>query len=272
MKSFFTKLIFAAAAVTCSCEYEKLPTYSGQDQVYFAYAYDVLTGVVDEQFVHFGYDKPVKQETTLYISVQVMGSVADVDRPVTAIFVDSLSTATLGRDVELLPALSFVPAGKPTGSVAVKIKNTAALYDTVLEASIRIVGNERFHADYTKTRHSSVNTEGKIVSTQYHVRFDNATNMPRLWSENMGECTRMFGEYSNVKFDLMCRELGFTIDLFQYSDGDGESEEIFNVRIYPYSRSWIQIINGYLNQFRETNGYPLRDEYGREVKMGLNIS
>ncbi|MDR1342164.1 MAG: DUF4843 domain-containing protein, partial [Prevotellaceae bacterium] len=199
MKTHTAKLIFTmAASLACSsCEYEKLPAYSGQDQVYFAYADNVVTSVVDEMFLHFGYDKPVKQETTLYVSVKVMGSVADVDRPVSFIFVDSLSTATLGRDVELLPAQSFVPAGKALGHVAVKLKNTTALYDTVLLAAVRIVQNEHFHADYVKTRYSSINREGKIVSTVYRIRFDNAVDMPRLWSENLSACTGMFGEYSN---------------------------------------------------------------------------
>ncbi|MDR1021770.1 MAG: DUF4843 domain-containing protein [Prevotellaceae bacterium] len=273
MKTHVTKLIFTvAAALASSCEYEKLPTYSGQDQVYFAYADNAAVNVVDEVFLHFGYDNPVKQETTLYVSVKVMGSVADVDRPVSVTFVDSLSTATLGRDVELLPAQSLVPAGKALGRIAVKLKNTTALYDTVLTVAVRIVQNEHFHADYVKTRYPHINTEGKIVSTLYRIRFDNAVSMPRLWSENLSTCITMFGEYSDVKFNLMCERLGFTRDLFSYEDGDGDPQELFNARIAPYSKSWNQIINTYLNEFKETNGAPLRDEYGREVKMGLDIS
>jgi hypothetical protein len=83
--------------------------------------------MVDNTFLHFGYDKPVKQKTTLYVSVKVMGSVADVDRPVSAVLVDSLSTATLGRNVELLSALSLVPAGETTGHVVVRFRSTTAL-------------------------------------------------------------------------------------------------------------------------------------------------
>jgi hypothetical protein len=80
------------------------------------------------------------------------------------------------------------------GRLAVKLKNTTALYDTVLVAAVRIVGNESFHAYYATTRFASINTGGgKIVSTLYYISFDNATNMPRLWSENLDLCTMMFG-------------------------------------------------------------------------------
>lgn len=274
MKPYLTKLALLAATLACSCEYEKLPTYSGHDQIYFAYADDVLNTVnmVDEIFVHFGYDEPMKPETTLYVSVKVMGSIAGVDRPVSCVFVDSLSTATLGRDVELLPERSFVPAGSVFGSIALKVKNTPTLYDTVLVASVRLVANEYFHADYTKTRFSAVNSEGRIVSTEYHVRFDNASDMPRLWSENLDKCTQMFGEYSNVKFDLMCHLLGFDRAYFSYDDGNGSSASLFDARIQPYAISWNQIVNRYLKQYEATYGAPMLDENGKEIKMGLTIS
>jgi hypothetical protein len=272
MKSYLTKPALLAAMLACSCEYEKLPTYSGQDQIYFAYADDGSTNTANELFVHFGYDEPMKPETTLYVSVKVMGSLADVDRPVSFVLVDSLTTATPGRDVELLPEQSFVPAGKVLGSVAVKIKNTAALYDTVFRASIRLVGNEYFHADYTKTRFPSINTEGKIVSTEYHLQFDNASEMPRLWIENLEACTQMFGEYSNVKFELMCRLLGFDREYFSYEDGEGSADDLFATRISSYAISWNQTVNQYLNRYEETYGFRMLDENGKEIKMGLTIS
>jgi hypothetical protein len=268
MKPYFTKILLLMATLVSSCEYEGLPTYSGQDQIYFAYADNVMTSVVDEQYLHFGYDEVMKQETILYVSVKVMGSLASVDRPVTAVLVDSLSTATLGRDVELLPALSVVPAGKPLGVVAIKIKNTTSLYDTVLVAALRLVENEYFHTDYTKTRYSSINSEGKIVSTAYRIWFDNDVDVPRLWAENLERCTMMFGEYSNVKFALMCRLLGFDKNYFSYSEGNSQS--IFAARISPYALAWVRIVTRYLNEFREEKGYPLRDELGREVKMGVS--
>lgn len=271
MKPYLTKLALLAATLACSCEYEKLPTYSGQDQIYFAYADDVLS-MVDELFVHFGYDEPMKPETTLYVGVKVMGSIADVDRPVSFVLVDSLSTATPGRDVELLPELSLVPAGKELGLIALKLKNTAALRDTVLAIGIRLVENESFHADYTKTRFSNVNSseEKKIVSTEYRVRFDNANIIPRLWFENLEKCNAIFGEFSNTKFELMCSLLGFDRSYFSYTEGN--PEELFTARINLYSLSWIQTMNRYLNEFREKHGYALRDEYGNEIKMGSTIN
>jgi hypothetical protein len=269
MKQHLTKLIFLAVALAGSCEYEGLPTYSGQDQIYFAYADETPAGMVDEQLVHFGYDDPMKPETTLYVSVKVMGSLADVDRPVSVVLVDSLSTATPGRDVELLPAQSLVPAGKELGTVALKLKNTTALKDTVLVVAIRLVGNEHFHADYTKTRYSSVNSEGKIVSTVYRVRFDNANSIPRLWVENLVQCTTMFGEYSETKFDLMCRLLGFDRSYFSYTEGN--SGDLFYSRINLYAKSWIQTVNRYLKEYKDAHNAPLRDENG-EIKMGLDIS
>ncbi|MDR0414066.1 MAG: DUF4843 domain-containing protein [Prevotellaceae bacterium] len=269
MKQNITKLALLLATLACSCEYEKLPTYSGQDQIYFAYADGMSINMTDEQFLHFGYDEPMKPETTLYVSVKVMGSVADVDRPVSFVLVDSQSTARMNRDLELLPALSLVPAGKALGVVAIKLKNTTALRDTVLEATFRLVENECFHTDYTKTRYPNVNSEGKIVSTVYRVRFDNAASMPRLWVENLDKCTQMFGEFSEVKFDLMCRLLGFDKSYFSYDDGE-DPLVLFDARINLYSQSWVRTVNRYLNEYREINGRPMVDEHGKEVKMGTS--
>jgi hypothetical protein len=70
----------------------------------------------------------------------------------------------------------------------------------------------------------------------------------------------------------MCSLLGFTREYFSYSDEDGTSEELFNARIYPYSRTWNQIVSRYLNEFKAKNGHDLRDEHGQIVKMGLDIS
>ncbi|MDR3366522.1 MAG: DUF4843 domain-containing protein [Prevotellaceae bacterium] len=270
MNPHFTKLALLAATILGSCEYEGLPTYSGQDQIYFAYADGVPASMTDEQVIHFGYDEPMKPETTLYVSVKVMGSVADLDRPVSLALVDSLSTATLGRDVEVLPAQSFVPAGEPIGHVAIKVKNTSALFDTVLVAAFRLVENDAFHADYTKTRYSNINSEAKIISTLFRIRFDNSAEMPRLWVENLDECSLMFGEYSEVKFTLMCNLLGFDRTYFSYTEGD--SQALFLSRINLYAKSWIQTVNRYLKEYKEKNGSPLRDEKGKEVKMGLDIS
>jgi hypothetical protein len=262
-------MLLLAATLTGSCEYEKLPTYSGQDQIYFAYADNAMASVVDEQVLHFGYDEVEKWDTILYLNVKVMGSLAGVDRPVSFVLLDS-STATLGRDVELLPAQSFVPAGEPLGKIAIKVKNTAALSDTVLVASIKLVGNEYFHADYTKTRYPNLNSEGKIVSTVIHVRFDNANEMPRLWFENLDKCTVLFGEYSNVKFNLMCDVLGISRSYFSYTEGNPDA--LFLERINTYAMAWVRAVNRYLNEHKEKNGTSLHDEKGKEVKMGSNIS
>ena len=275
MKKYIFITIMALIPLFYGCEYETLPTYSGADQIYFGYAdVDAERHLVrnDSVVVKFGYDAVIKSDSVISIRVKVMGSVVDYNRPVNFILVDSTSTAHLGSDVELLTDQSSVPPGSTVGNIYVKLHNTENLNDTSLVASLRLIENEHFKADYHFTRYADINKDSIIVSTQIRIRFDNENEMPNMWAN---PATKMyfdmvFGPYSRVKFALMCQILpGCTREFFTYASGENP-QTIFSNR-FPMGllAGWARGLNTYLVTYKsEHDGTPLYDENGNEVKSG----
>jgi hypothetical protein len=226
----------------------------------------------DSVVVKFGYDAVIKSDSVIKISVKVMGSVVDYDRPVNFILVDSTSTARLGGDVELLTDRSFVPADSISGNIYVKLHNTENLNDTSLVASLRLIENEHFKADYHFTRYADVNRDSIIMSTQIRVRFDNGSEMPNMWANPTTKMyfDMIFGSYSRVKFTLMCQILpGCTREYFTYASGENP-QTVFSAR-FPMGllAAWARGLNTYLTTYKsEHDGIPLYDENGNEVKSG----
>ncbi|MDR0559222.1 MAG: DUF4843 domain-containing protein [Prevotellaceae bacterium] len=277
MKKYVFISLIALISLFYSCEHEALPTYSGEDQIYFAYADDsqLVNVREDSTIVKFGYDPVIKNDSTISIEVKVMGSVVDYDRPVKFILVDSTSTAKLGVDIELLADSSFVPAGKITGKIYVKVFNIPEnLNDTALLASLRLVENQHFKADYDKTRDSNINSTEKIVSTQYRVWFDNGSEIPNFWAhaQYRQAFNMIFGPYSRAKFALMCQILpGCTREYFTY-ENPATVATVFSSR-FPMGllAGWAMGLNAYLNAYKEEHGEPLLDENGNEIKSGTTF-
>jgi hypothetical protein len=277
MKIHIYNTIALLASLLYSCQYEALPTYSGIDQIYFSYSDSLRLGTVDfiqtdSVVIQFGYDAVIKSDSIVGIGVNVMGNVVDYDRPVRFMLVDSTSTALRGRDVDLLPDRSLVPAGKNTGKIYIKLYNTDNLNETSLLASLRLLENEYFKTDYRLTPVDYINSEGKMVSTEYRVRFDNANERPNLWANPTTSVffDMVFGTYSRVKFTLMCQILpGCTREYFTYGP-DENPMTVFNER-FPIGlmAGWARGLNSYLAAYKEEhNDTPLCDENGKEITIG----
>jgi len=271
-QKFFLTLV-AVFPLLFSCEYETLPTYSGVDQIYFA-NYDVPSGntsVTNGRIVKFGYDDVIKADSTITILVKVMGSITDFPRSVDFILDETKSSAKLGRDIELLHERSLVPAGVNTGRIVVKLKNTEALDDTLLVATLRLVENEFFKTDYIRTPSKYVNEHFKFESTEYLVLFDNAFEMPNLWAHptHGAQITTAFGKYSRKKFELMCQVLpGCSRAYFTYKEGENP-QTVFNSR-FPIGviSAWARALHNYLLEYYEKNGEWLLDENGEVIESG----
>jgi hypothetical protein len=269
-------LLVILAAVFNACEYETLPVYSGENQVYFNYAddlYDANTPVIDSLLVHFGYDIVPKADTTITVAIKIMGSIADYDRPVDFIIIDSLTTAVVGQDIELLKDKSFITANKVTGKIAVKLKNTENLNDTVLRVAFLLVENQHFKADYDQTRYASINNKGNIASNRYRILFDNSSDMPNLWAHATYAVrfNTFFGPYSTKKFRIMCELFHFDWDYFTYLPNETPST-IFNAR-FPSTLTiaWARAFNRYLDEYAALNGERLLEDNGTEMKGNSSL-
>jgi hypothetical protein len=272
MKKYIQFITLSVMLVFCACEQETLPTYNGQNEVYFRYASETTASyVVDSSLIRFGYDTKIKDDSIIRIKVRVMGEVVDYDRPVNFILVDTSSTAKPGGDIDLLLDRSFVPAGKIDGEIVVKIKNTANLNNKYLKAGLRLVENEYFKVDYKKTLHSAINNAGNIVATEYRVVFDNASEMPNLWAfYETSRFAMFFGAYTDKKFRLLCEIGGFDRDYFTYIPPQTASA-VFTERFPTAIVTMVcRLMNRYLIEYEATHGEPLREDNGQIMEMGLS--
>ncbi|MDR1762547.1 MAG: DUF4843 domain-containing protein [Dysgonamonadaceae bacterium] len=278
MKNKILSIILTALAATAfySCEYETLPSYSADDQIYFSYADErVPTYIVDSSFVRFGYDIVVKADTIVWIEVKVQGKMTDYDRPVNFGLIAEQTTAQLGRDVELLPEISLVPAGSVLGKIYLKLKNTAALDNNMFVAAIELKENEYFKTDFVETSNATINKKGTINSTHFRIYFDNANEAPNFWvtSPYDGYLNLMFGRYSKKKFAILCDLFGFDREYFSYdiSLSSDAISALFNSRFTSVlSTGWSRIFKLYLEDYRQTHGEPLYEDDGTEMTGGTS--
>jgi hypothetical protein len=270
MKKQIQFITLSLALIFCACDHETLPTYSGQNEIYFRYAGEAeAINVVDSALIRFGYDTKIKDDSIVSIKVRVMGDVVDYDRPVNFILVDTSSTAKLESDIDLLLDQSFVPAGKIDGQIVVKLKNTSNLDHKYLKAGLRLVENVHFKVNYKKTLHSAINNAGKIVATEYRVIFDNASEMPNLWAFYESRFLMFFGTYTDKKFRLLCETGGFDRDYFSYDPATQNPSTVFNDR-FPISivSMACRLMNRYFIEYEATHGELLLEDNGEKMEMG----
>jgi hypothetical protein len=260
-------LFLTALCFLYSCEYELLPTYSGQDQIFFRYADEGMAiNRVDSTVIKFGYDPEMKTDSTIRIGVQVMGAVTDFDRRVNFIMVDSSSTAKPG-DVELLHDRSMLPEGTNIVYISIKLHNTDALNDTMLLASIKLVENEFFKADYEISSRFSATEREQKNAVRFRVWFDNSSDVPNMWFTYARRFNSFFGPYSRVKFDFMCQVIpGASREYFTYLP-DEDPGTAWRER-FPMSLmgAWARRLNTALAEYEREHGAPLLDENGNEVR------
>jgi len=277
MKKIILTIAVLAGIIT-ACEQESIPTFDTKDgindRIYFSYADKEITSyIIDSVFVRFGYDIVEKSDSVYTMEVKILGGVADYDRPVAIGYIDEITTARQGVDVELLPDLCFVPAGKIYGNVAIRLKNTDYLKDKVLKVGLRLLDNEYFKTDYTRSYYQS-SLKDTIITTQFKVLFDNAGDMPIFWA-NPTYAVRfnmMFGTYSNKKFRLICELFDIDRDYFTYDPSLTASEitSLWNVR-FPMAilMGWAKAFNLYLTTYKLMhNGEAILEDDGTEMTGG----
>jgi len=264
IKNFKNYLFVAFAGILFySCEYEKLNTYSGDDQIYFSFA-GQTTSIIDSSYIKFGYDIVIKSDSVISIPVKVQGLLSEADRPVKFALAESLSSAALGSDIDLLLDESFIPAGKETGNIKVKIKNTAKLDGTVLKAVLELQENEFFKVNYLAILDKTIDAEKSKIATQYKVYFDNANEMPNMWAYYTSRYEMFFGVYSKKKFDILCTLFGFDREYFTYYPDESPST-IFAQRFeLGLLQAWARGFNIYLRTQKE-NGNTVYEEDGTEM-------
>ena len=145
-------LLVFLGIVNYSCDQEETMLFDTDGSVYFTtsdYSYSFL-------------DYPGKEVDTIKCPIQIFGKASDVDRVVKAELVADDTSKVNTAPEELYRVLDgIVPANEQLGYVAVELKNTDDLKDTVYVFHIRVVPSDEFE---------DVTYNNRIVKRQFTAR------------------------------------------------------------------------------------------------------
>ena len=201
-----TKMIYAAAAAAMAvfstgCEERHPDRFGEMDSVYFN---NRGTGnvLVDSTDVTFVYEPIDETEMEVPVTVQLLGRAADYDRPV-SISVSS-ENAEEGTDYRL-PEDAVLPAGEYSFDWTVTLLRTDDLESRKKSITLELHENGHFSLSLTELEQ----TADTASTVRFTIVFsDMFTTAPAAWEEDI------LGEFSQAKFELVCKVLGIDPDDF----------------------------------------------------------
>ncbi len=159
-------LIAGAAILSGGCSQDDLSAYATKDSaVYFP---------SNNQSYSF-IDTPDAEYADVEIKLNIIGPMADYDRPVAVEVNEEATTATAGQYTVLG---GLVKAGATSGTVTVRVNNDKqALAQGDLALGLRLLGNDQFSTDIDPETDLPV-TGGALVSTEAVLTWSNDIKMP----------------------------------------------------------------------------------------------
>lgn len=159
-------LIAGAAILSGGCSQDDLSAYATKNSaVYFP---------SNNQSYSF-IDTPDAEYADVEIKLNIIGPMADYDRPVAVEVNEEATTATAGQYTVLG---GLVKAGATSGTVTVRINNDKqALAQGDLALGLRLLGNDQFSTDIDPETDLPV-TGGALVSTEAVLTWSNDIKMP----------------------------------------------------------------------------------------------
>ncbi len=159
-------LIAGAAILSGGCSQDDLSAYATKDSaVYFP---------SNNQSYSF-IDTPDAEYADVEIKLNIIGPMADYDRPVAVEVNEETTTATAGQYTVLG---GLVKAGATSGTVTVRVNNDKqALAQGDLALGLRLLGNDQFSTDIDPETDLPV-TGGALVSTEAVLTWSNDIKMP----------------------------------------------------------------------------------------------
>lgn len=201
--NLYLGLLFLAGCIACN--EEEPEAFQNIDGIYFDNRGSSNT-VTDSVYVTFVYTNEDMLE--IPVQVQALGRPAPTSRPI-AIRVAG-GDAEEGTDYELKNAAE-IPAGALTLNYTVVLKRTAALKTRDRELVLELQANEHFILPFEYQVQAGNDT---VPVTTYRIIFtDRFTVEPEGWNDTYG------GDFSQQKFELMCRVLDLDRAAFNRTDG-----------------------------------------------------
>lgn len=193
--------IVAVASLASACVERHPDNFGDIDAVYFNNrgAGDVLLDSTDVTFV---YEPLGETKMEIPVTVQLLGRAVGYDRRVD-ISVTS-DNAVEGTDY-LLPEEAVLPAGAYSFDYTVTLLRTGELETAGKELKLELHANEFFSLALDRMEQ----TADTVSTVTYRILFsDMFTTAPAAWEDEI------LGEFSQAKFELVCRVLGIDPDDF----------------------------------------------------------
>lgn len=208
----------------------------------------------DSAVVSFSNYKADVTELRLYVPVAIMGPVADHDRRFKLSVDESLSNAVKDEDYTFSDSACYIPAGKTSKTVYLKIKRTSKLEKAPVRLVFKLEDNENFTVELEKYN-SNVNwaSPGKeLCGSRYKIIYSDIYDMPYQWDWYGAD---YWGTWSATKEKLLNQVMGWT----HASWNDGTVK----YGLMPYSAKQLK---KYL-QAQADAGTPVKDEDGSYMQL-----
>jgi len=237
-----------------SCKKESIPTYSGNTSVYFTTNY---RNNIDSAMVTFSYSLSSVKDSVFSIPVSVQGMVANADRAIKVVVLDS-STAKAGVHYELLPQTFMIRKGKLLDTLKIKLLRTTDIQNTAVSIILQLQPNDYFNTDMQSLVTNSV-TGSSFSFVKYRLMVNDILSKPKYWSvSNMGN-------FSRKKVYLTAAVLNLQLkDMFDILLNNTNSLST------PSQSYWGRSMQIYLNQ-QKAAGTPVYDEDGSLMVMGTSV-
>lgn len=203
MKMTYGAAFAAMLLSVLSCEERHPDNFADIDSIYFN---NRGTGnvLIDSTDVTFVYEPLDEVEMEVPVTVQLLGRAAGHDRQVTVTV--SSDNAVEGVDYRIpAPEDTFLPAGEYSFDYVVTLLRTDALESGKKSLTLELHENEDFTLALTELEQTS----DTASTVRFTIGFsDMFTTAPEAWEEDI------LGEFSQAKFDLICKVLSIDPDDF----------------------------------------------------------
>lgn len=235
------------AANTCmlfACE-KKIPTYSGENNIYFSNS-------SDSSKITFAYDKAEKKDSIITVRIYTTGPVSDKDRPFTLTIIDSITNAGAGVHYSILNKDFVIKAGEAFINLVFRLNRTPDMTAKTYYINMMLEPNEHFTTNYTWEWVNLRNGTWKQLMF-YTIRFDDVLAQPKTWLPSV------FGTFSRKKLYALSEFFEIELPVWNITGAGG----IPAITLITYGK----VFQRYLND-EAAKGNIILDEDGTPMKMG----
>ena len=245
MKQLLSHFFIATAVcMLFACE-KKIPTYSGENNIYFSNS-------ADSAKISFAYDKENKKDSTIQVRVYTTGPVSDADRKFKLTIIDSTTNAKPGVQYTLLNDDYVIKANQAFVNLTFKLNRLPDMISKTYYINMMLEPNENFTTNYTwEWVNLKLSTWKQLM--RYTIRFDDVLAQPKAW------LTNSFGTFSRKKLYALSDFFEVELPVWNITGAGGISA----VLMITYGK----VFQRYLND-EAAKGNIILEEDGTPMKMG----